>query len=134
MVIGAARGVGDAVSNCFSDEGASVFLCDSNGVTDTPVYSLTTGLVTALCRCMTIELPVHNIWFKTIAPVPTRTPRDLDILEGKPIEATTWQIPFGRPMQSEDVVRVATFLLSEDAAFVSGSAAPVDGAYLVVGS
>jgi len=94
------------------------------------VYAGTKGAVTAISRAWASDLASRNVRVNTIAPGPIDTNffggMDEDEAEDfkKQIQK---QVPLGRVGTSEEVASVACFLLSDEAAYVTGSEYMVDG-------
>jgi meso-butanediol dehydrogenase / (S,S)-butanediol dehydrogenase / diacetyl reductase len=93
--------------------------------------------VVGLTQAMAFELAEHGIRVNSVCPGFVATPmqtRELDWearLRGSTPDAVrdAWiaDTPLGRLEQPEDVARVVAFLLSEDAAFITGEALAVNG-------
>lgn len=102
------------------------------GLAQGAVYSATKGAVRSLVRGLASEFASQNIRVNTISPGPIQTPfferlgRPADQLEmiAKHIVATN---PMGRLGTMDEAAAVATFLLSSEAGFVTGSDYAVDG-------
>jgi len=93
-----------------------------------PHYVASKAGVSMLTRAAARELAIHGIRDNAIAPEPTETPmlnQRLDIPGQR--EWLTSMVPLGRLAQVEDIVAAMRYLLSEDAAFVTGVTLPVDG-------
>src|SRR4051794_26748 len=94
--------------------------------------------VAALAKVLARDLGPDGIRVNSIAPgrIDTDRLRDNDQAraerEGRPVEAVREEsargIPLGRYGEPEEMARVAAFLLSGDASYVSGAAIQVDGA------
>jgi meso-butanediol dehydrogenase / (S,S)-butanediol dehydrogenase / diacetyl reductase len=93
--------------------------------------------VVGLTQAMAFELAVHGIRVNSVCPGFVATPmqeRELEWeaqLRGTSAEEVRrmWvqDTPLGRLEQPEDVARVIAFLVSEDAAFITGEAVAVNG-------
>jgi glucose 1-dehydrogenase len=75
-----------------------------------------------------VELAQHKIRVNNIAPGAIATPINAATL-ADPQKVATLQriIPLGRMGQPEEVAKVAVFLASDDASYVTGSTYYVDG-------
>jgi NAD(P)-dependent dehydrogenase (short-subunit alcohol dehydrogenase family) len=96
------------------------------------VYAATKGAVTALARAWAADLAPRRIRVNSIAPGPIAT----NFAEGMQLspeemsrfaELILKRVPLGRFGTPEEVAAVACFLLSDDAAYVTGSQYFVDG-------
>jgi 3-oxoacyl-[acyl-carrier protein] reductase len=93
--------------------------------------------VVGLVKSLSIELGPDNIRVNAIAPGWTLTDRVDALLEDRArangttpeeeAEKTARSIPLGRPAQPEEYARVAAFLLSPAASYVTGVTLLVDG-------
>jgi NAD(P)-dependent dehydrogenase (short-subunit alcohol dehydrogenase family) len=81
---------------------------------------------------MALELAPHGIRVNAIAPglvetnLTTRVFENPEILAGR-----VGRIPLGRAGQPEDFIGAATFLASEESAWVTGATITVDGGFSV---
>ncbi len=92
-------------------------------------YSASKSAVSQLTRVLAVEVAGDGILVNAIAPGTVDTPMVND--QGGPNETGAWRpsgpSPIGRIAQPEDIARVVRFLLSEEAAYVTGTTIPVDG-------
>lgn len=82
--------------------------------------------VMGLTRSMARELAVSGIRVNTIVPGPTNTP----MMAGIPddwMQTMLKAIPLGRMGETDEIARVAAFLASEDAGFITGQNLAVNG-------
>ena len=98
-----------------------------------PGYAASKGGVAQLTKSLAAAYAPENIRVNAVAPgwiatAMTQPVRD-DPQKDAAVRART---PLGRWGEPEDVARVAAFLCSPAAAFVTGVILPVDGGYLVV--
>ena len=117
-------------------DGAAVVITSSVspylGQAQGAVYAATKGAVTALARAWARELAERKIRVNAIAPGPIdsnfmhATGLSDEEIEGFKKQITN-MVALGRFGESEEVAAVATFLLSDDAAYVTGSEYMVDG-------
>jgi NAD(P)-dependent dehydrogenase (short-subunit alcohol dehydrogenase family) len=118
------------------NEGGSVLLTASVspylGQAQAAVYAATKGAVTALARSWAADLAPRRIRVNSIAPGPIAT----NFAEGMKLSPEELQqfaqlilkrVPLGRFGTADEVAAVACFLLSDDAAYVTGSQYFVDG-------
>lgn len=92
------------------------------------VYSACKGGAIALCKTLSRELARSGITLNSICPGPTETPllANLDP-EGKLVDALKRAIPLKRLGQPEDYPGLVSFLLSDDAAYMTGQTVSVSG-------
>lgn len=82
--------------------------------------------VMGLTRSMARELAASGIRVNTIVPGPTNTP----MMAGIPddwMQTMLKAIPLGRMCETDEIARVAAFLASEDAGFITGQNLAVNG-------
>lgn len=84
-----------------------------------------------LTRTLAIELAPHDIQVNAILPGWCETDMTREEVEGPLGEDIRRKTPAGRWGQSQDLVGAAVFLASGASAFVTGTALPVDGGYLI---
>ena len=102
------------------------------GVENLVGYNAAKAGVIELTRTMAVELATHRIAVNSIAPaqIDTRLTRSLpEPARRRRVE----RIPMGRFGEPEEVARVALFLASDDASYVTGHTLAVDGGYLAGG-
>jgi NAD(P)-dependent dehydrogenase (short-subunit alcohol dehydrogenase family) len=104
------------------------------GVPNFAAYCAAKGAVVALTRSMAIDLAPRGVRVNAICPGTVFTPLmepllrargDGDLQAG--LARTTAKYPIGRLGTPEEVARVALFLASDDASFVTGSIVTADG-------
>lgn len=89
-------------------------------------YIATKAGVIGLTRSIAREVAASGIRINTIVPGATNTP----MLAGIPeqwMQAMIQAIPLGRVGEPEDIARLATFLASDDAAYITGQNMAVNG-------
>ncbi len=93
-------------------------------------YIASKGALIALTRAMARELGEHGITVNAVAPGLTEGPSAERIpAERHALYAANRAI--SRPQQPEDVTGAVTFLLSEDAGYVTGQTIVVDGGFVM---
>ncbi|OUM43817.1 hypothetical protein B8W73_03815 [Arthrobacter agilis] len=95
-------------------------------------YCATKAAITSLARSMAGEWAPFGVRVNALAPGLIDTPmlkRTADSEAGA--AAIRDRIPLGRLGEAEDVARIACFLASDEAAYVTGTTVTVDGGYLV---
>jgi NAD(P)-dependent dehydrogenase (short-subunit alcohol dehydrogenase family) len=97
-------------------------------------HSASKGGVIALTRQLAAEGAPHGIRANCISPgmIETEGARESLLDRSHPMHRIQSAIPLGRLGTPEDVVSVAAFLASEDAAYVTGANVVVDGGWSVV--
>ena len=94
-------------------------------------YCASKGGLRMLMRTMAVELAPHGITVNNIGPGAIFTPIDKDVEADAKMEAALMaEIPMGRWGKPEEVARLAVFLASEDAAYMTGSTCFIDGGML----
>jgi NAD(P)-dependent dehydrogenase (short-subunit alcohol dehydrogenase family) len=99
---------------------------------DLTAYSASKGGVVALTRALATELAPAGIRVNALCPGTLDTEMTAEYLESVPDPAATLSSligkhPLGRLGSAADVAAAALFLASDDAAFITGVAVPVDG-------
>lgn len=125
----AARG-GGRVVNVASDAGRV-------GSSGEAVYSACKGGVIAFTKTMARELARQGVILNTLCPGPTETPlfdnfRSMSPAGGKIAEGLAKAIPLRRLGQPDDYPGIIAFLLSDDAAFMTGQTISVSGGLTMV--
>jgi NAD(P)-dependent dehydrogenase (short-subunit alcohol dehydrogenase family) len=102
------------------------------GVENLVGYNAAKAGVIELTRTMAVELAQHRIAVNAIAPAQIDTRLTRTLPEGARRRRVE-RIPMGRFGEPEEVARVALFLASDDASYVTGHTLAVDGGYLAGG-
>jgi len=95
-------------------------------------YGMTKAALEALARNLSLEVAALGITVNALAPGATLTPRTAASPGWE--EAWTAATPSGRVATVGDVARAALFLLSDDAAHVTGQTLVVDGGWTSMGA
>lgn len=91
-------------------------------------HSATKGAVIAMTRQMAVEGAPLGIRANSISPGFIVTPGTRAFVDDPVLKARlTSGIPLGRPGEAEDVVGMAAFLASDEAAFITGADILIDG-------
>jgi 3-oxoacyl-[acyl-carrier protein] reductase len=96
------------------------------------VYAASKGAVVTLTKALALEAAPFGVRVVAIAPVATYTPmlptfmNKLEIDE-EGLARYVATVPLGRLNQPEDIARTAVFLVSDEAAMITGSCVEVDG-------
>jgi len=94
------------------------------------VYGATKGGLDAMTRALARELGAWKIRVNSVAPGYLRTEMSAR-LESKQLDKILRRTPLQRLGTPEDVIGPVKFLLSDDAAFVTGQTLVVDGGITV---
>ena len=141
LLFSALRMVRAAVPSMAARGGGAILMSTSSSVKE-PIQNL--GLstvlrasVSALAKTLALELASSGIRVNQIVPgrIDTDRVRELDEINGKKLGLTAEQskarsmtsIPMGRYGQPEEFGRVAAFLLSDAASYMTGATVQVDG-------
>jgi NAD(P)-dependent dehydrogenase (short-subunit alcohol dehydrogenase family) len=106
------------------------------GLQDRFAYSMSKGAVLSMTRSIATDYVKKNIRCNCLCPARVQTPFvDQFIAKNYPgkdremFEQLSQSQPMGRMGTPEEVARLALYLCSDDAGFVTGAAFPIDGAY-----
>lgn len=100
------------------------------GVRNRAVYVATKGAIVSLTRNMALDYAARGIRVNCICPGFTRTPLTEKLFQDPAQEAKFTALhPLGRLGEAEDIANAALFLASEEAAWITGVALPVDGGF-----
>src|SRR4029079_6404946 len=120
------NGAGGSIVNI-----GSMWAHQAIGVTPSSGYSMQKAGLHALTHNLAIELADHQIRVNAVAPAVVKTPLYEGFIPKEEIEATLATFaplhPLGRVGTPADVANAVTFLLSEQASWISGTILNVDG-------
>ena len=136
-VLGAIHTIQESVS-LFGNKGGNIINI-SSGSSKTPLptaslYSATKAALDAVTISLSKELGSKNIRVNSILPGATETEgaRDAGVTTGSEYEKMfVANTPLGRRGQPEDIAKVAVFLASDDAAWITGEQINVSGGMYV---
>jgi glucose 1-dehydrogenase len=95
-------------------------------------YCCAKGGMRMLMRTIAIELAPHKITVNNIAPGAIHTPIDADVeADPEKMSALLKEIPLGRMGQPDEVGRLAVYLASDAASYVTGSTYVIDGGLMI---
>ena len=97
-------------------------------------YGTSKGAVISLTRQMAVELAEFGITANAVAPGPVDTPMTQVLHSAKFREDYARAIPMNRYGTTSEVASAILYLVSEEAAYVSGIVMPVDGGFLASGA
>ncbi|WP_273786565.1 SDR family NAD(P)-dependent oxidoreductase [Brucella intermedia] len=102
------------------------------GSAGAPAYTASKGAVAALTRSMAVAWAPKGVRVNSVAPgwVETRMSARARA-DSERAARINGRIPMGRWAQPSEVASVIRFLLSPDAAYVTGTMLPIDGGYSV---
>jgi 3-oxoacyl-[acyl-carrier protein] reductase len=137
VFLGAVR-LAQAVAARLGEGGSILFVLSSSVRSPIPGLAISNGLrpgLAMVAKTLADELGPQGIRVNGILPgrIDTERARELDAAKGDPEDVrrrSAQSIPLGRYGTAEEFGRVAAFLLSPAAAFVSGAMVPVDGGAL----
>jgi len=120
--------------------GSIIFTASVSGLVGSPLsplYSAAKSGVVGMAKSLALRYAAQGIRVNVICPGPVDTPmlvrfasRTGDAAEAEQNKAKLLTaIPLGRLGQAHDVAHAALWLASDDSAFVTGVALPVDGGY-----
>lgn len=94
-------------------------------------YNMGKAAVHSLSRTLAAELASHRIRVNALLPGWTDTPGELSFATAEQLQQGGNTIPAGRLATPEDIARAAKFLLSDEAAYITGSELLVDGGFTI---
>lgn len=105
---------------------------------DSSAYNVAKGALDQLTRCLAVELAPHNIHVNGVAPgfidtamSITNGVNELETDDFQTVYIQHRKIPQQRPGRPHEVAAVIAFLVSADAAYITGATIPVDGGLAV---
>jgi 3-oxoacyl-[acyl-carrier protein] reductase len=131
-VLGTLLAIKEAVKH-FGPNGGSIINMSSvvslKPVATAAIYSATKSAIDAITRALAAELGPRKIRVNAIAPGLTETEgtHDAGMIGSDFQKASLATIPLGRLGQPEDIARVAVFLASDDAGWITGERIPASG-------
>ena len=94
-------------------------------------YGIAKLAINGITQSLARELGQHNIRVNAIAPGPTDTEATRSVVPEFILKQILAQMPLSRQGQPEDLVGALLFLLSDDAAWVTGQIINVDGGQIM---
>lgn len=137
-VTGVLNGLNDLMPRMRSAGGGSIVVVSSSGgirgARGMAPYVASKHAVIGLMKCAALEGAADGVRVTALAPGPVQSDMMTEIDSGRgggdpsgPRSATQAAIPAGRYARPEEVAAMATFLLSDAAAFCTGTVYSVDG-------
>ena len=93
-------------------------------------YVAAKGAVEGLTKQAAREYAARNVRFNTVIPGPIRTPL-YDKLGPEVQAGVVGAVPMGRPGETGEVAAAVSFLLSDEAGYITGTSLVVDGGYSI---
>ena len=107
------------------------------GITDRFAYSMSKGAIYAMSMSVARDYMKDNIRSNSISPARVHTPfvdgfiaKNYPGKESEMFEKLSQSQPIGRMAKPEEIAKLALFLCSEDAAFITGNDYPIDGGFI----
>ncbi len=90
-------------------------------------YNMAKAAIDHMARTAAIELAPHNIRVNIVHPGWIDTPGERKYFTEEQLEAGAQKLPFGRLGQPEEIGKGVVYILSDDAAYMTGSTLLIDG-------
>lgn len=103
------------------------------GFANTSIYSAVKGAVATVTRTLAAELGPRGVRVNAVAPASVPTPGALGIVAKEEYARRSATIPLRRIGSEEDNANGVAFLLSREAAFITGEILHVDGGVVAAG-
>lgn len=107
------------------------------GITDRFAYSMSKGAIYAMTLSIARDYIADNIRCNSISPARVHTPfvdgfiaKNYPGQEDEVFERLSKSQPIGRMAKPDEIAKLALFLCSEDAAFITGNDYPIDGGFI----
>ena len=92
------------------------------------VYAATKGALAAMVRGLALDLALRGITVNNVQPGPTAT--DAHPAEGPGAEAIKALMPIGRMGTADEIAGMVAYLVSAEAALVTGTSLTIDGGFV----
>ena len=99
-------------------------------------YGAANAAIVMLTKCMALDLAHANIRVNCVCPGPIDTPMIMpDDAARREVQLRRWaeHLPIGRVGKPDDVAQAVLYLVSDEAAFVTGTPLLIDGGRVLVG-
>ena len=107
------------------------------GISDRFAYSMSKGAIHAMSMSVARDYMKYNIRSNSISPARVHTPfvdgfiaKNYPGKEVEMFEKLSDSQPIGRMAKPEEIAKLALFLCSDDAAFITGNDYPIDGGFI----
>jgi NAD(P)-dependent dehydrogenase (short-subunit alcohol dehydrogenase family) len=107
------------------------------GIADRFAYSMSKGAIYAMSMSVARDYMQYNIRSNSISPARVHTPfvdgfiaKNYPGKEEEMFEKLSQSQPIGRMAKPEEIAKLALFLCSDDAAFITGNDYPIDGGFI----
>lgn len=102
------------------------------GTANAPGYAASKGAIVALTRSQAVGYAPEGIRANAVAPGWIKTPMSTRAQQDDARRAAIYaRIPLGRWGRGDDVARAVRFLISDDAAYITGTVLNIDGGYSI---
>ena len=108
-------------------------IASSMAMYTTGAYAAAKGAVTSLSRVLAVELAPHKIRVNVVAPGPVATEQLRKVYDGPKYAERSRSIPMNRLAEPSEVADLITFLVSPQAAYITGQVFTIDGGASAVG-
>ncbi|WP_437917662.1 SDR family NAD(P)-dependent oxidoreductase [Sphingobacterium sp. LRF_L2] len=107
------------------------------GIADRFAYSMSKGAIYAMSMSVARDYMADNIRSNSISPARVHTPfvdgfiaKNYPGQEAEMFEKLSQSQPIGRMAKPEEIAKLALFLCSDDAGFITGNDYPIDGGFI----
>lgn len=107
------------------------------GIADRFAYSMSKGAIYAMSMSVARDYMADNIRSNSISPARVHTPfvdgfiaKNYPGQEAEMFEKLSKSQPIGRMAKPEEIAKLALFLCSDDAGFITGNDYPIDGGFI----
>ncbi len=107
------------------------------GISDRFAYSMSKGAIYAMNLSVARDYMAYNIRSNSISPARVHTPfvdgfiaKNYPGQEEEMFDKLSKSQPIGRMGQPSEIAKLALFLCSDDAAFITGNDYPIDGGFI----
>ena len=102
------------------------------GTPNAPAYAASKGAVVSLTRSQAVAYAPEGIRSNAVAPGWVNTPMSIKARENKErFDDINKRIPLGRWAEAAEIAKAVSFLVSDDASYITGAVLNVDGGYSI---